>query len=87
MTECNSDLTLQILNIIVSFLSPLVLALAYLLRRITKSRCCKNSIEIDIQRSPIDEPREVGKDEEDNSGSKDRIILFNSKIKTKDERE
>ena len=87
MPDCNSDLTLQILNLVVSFLSPLVIALAYLLRRITKSRCCKNFVEIDIQKSPIDEPGGDGKDEENNSRSKDRIILFNSKFKTKDERE
>lgn len=41
----NVQLYLQILNIILSFLSPFIFASAYLIRKISKSQCFRTTIE------------------------------------------
>ena len=46
----NTSNALQIVNIVLTALSPIILALAYCTRRITKSKCCSRIIELDISR-------------------------------------
>lgn len=47
----NIQLYLQIINVILSFLSPIVFSTAYLIRKINKSRCCKSSVVVDFDKS------------------------------------
>lgn len=47
----NINTTLQIVNIILTALSPVVIAIAYCIRRIHKSKCCNSSVEMETVKS------------------------------------
>ena len=50
MEDNKINLYLQIINIILTFLSPLVFSAAYLIRKVHKSRCCKSSVTFDNEK-------------------------------------
>ena len=43
-------ITLQIINIILTALAPVILSFAYCVRHISKSRCCNRAFELDIRK-------------------------------------
>lgn len=43
----NINIALQIVNIILTALSPVVIAFAYCIRRVHKSRCCNSVVEME----------------------------------------
>ena len=50
MTYTNTQIILLIVNIIISALSPIIVAIASLLRHIKKSSCCGGDVEIEPER-------------------------------------
>ena len=45
--QTNTQIILLIVNIIISALSPIIVAIASLLKHIKKSKCCGGSVEIE----------------------------------------
>lgn len=47
-----SDLstTLQVVNIVLTALSPIIISIAYCLKRVTRSKCCNRLIELEIRK-------------------------------------
>ena len=49
-TYTNTQIVLLIVNIIISALSPIIVAIASLLKHIKRSRCCGGDVEIEPER-------------------------------------
>ena len=47
----NLTITLQIVNIVLTALSPIIISTAYCIRRISKSKCFNRVIEVDLFRT------------------------------------